>query len=67
MLLILFLSMFPFDPPENIRKTNIFPPDTHTYVHVSFQMFPGRSKGNIGSKKVKAKYNLATEGKRISH
>ena len=27
--------MFPFDPPENIRKPNIsFPLNTHTYVCV---------------------------------
>ena len=27
--------MFPFDPPENIKKLRFLPHDTQTYVHVS--------------------------------
>ena len=37
MALTLFFPMFPFDPPENIRKPG-------------FLMFSGESKGNIGKK-----------------
>ena len=39
--LTLSFSMFPFDPPENIRKPKVF------------MMFSGGSKRNIGKKRVK--------------
>ena len=42
--LIPFFTMFPFDPPENIRK----PQKTF-----GFLVFPGGSKGNIGKESTK--------------
>ena len=35
-----FFSMFPFDPPENVKKTS------------GFRTFSGESKGNFGKKRV---------------
>ena len=52
--LTFFLPMFPFDPPENIRKPNIFYPRTGPYQgvrNVRFSdVFTGDQKGTLGRK-----------------
>ena len=47
--LCLFTQMFPFDPPESIRKPNVF----WCLQTKCFLMFARESKGNIAKKRVK--------------
>ena len=66
MLLILFLSMFPFDPPKNIRKPNV-----QLLIRgkemISFWMFSERSKENIGRKGLKQSIIQQHKRKESSH
>ena len=50
--LILFFPMFPFEPPENIRKLKVF------RGIKGFLMFSGESKASIGKKRVNSTHSL---------